>query len=118
MQAALRMKSSQTPGDAAEILASVRLNWRLWTILQSELLDPECPVPQDVRINVLTLARFVDQRTIQIISQPQPEMLDVLIAINRELAAGLFAVPQGSPAPETLAAAPAPTSAQPVRIST
>ena len=120
MQVALRLKDSQASGDRDEILAAARFNWRLWTILQADLLDPECPVPQEVRVNMLTLARFVDQHTANVISSPQPEMLDVLISINRELAGGLFADPQGSPAPvpETPAAASEPTSAQPVRIST
>lgn len=70
---------------------AARLNWRLWTIIQSELLDPASPVPLDIRNNVLSLARFVDAQTVDFLGDPAPAKLDVLIAINRELAAGLHA---------------------------
>lgn len=72
------------------MLDAARLNWRLWTILQAELLSPQSPVPADVRDNVLSLARFIDGRMLDFIAQPEPSKLDPLIAINRELAAGLF----------------------------
>lgn len=84
------MKDSRESADPAEMLTAVRLNWRLWTILQAELLDPDCPLSDDVRGNVLSLAQFVDRHTLEIITEPKPEKLDVLIAINRELAGGLY----------------------------
>ncbi len=90
---ALRMKDSRDSADPEEMLAAVRVNWRLWTILQAELLDPDCPLPDDLRANVLSLAQFVDKHTIDVIAQPKPNKLDILIAINRELAGGLYAQP-------------------------
>jgi flagellar protein FlaF len=75
------------------MLEAVRVNWRLWTILQAELLDPECQLPDELRSNVLSLAQFIDKHTVGIIAEPKPEKLDVLIAINRELAGGLFTIP-------------------------
>ena len=75
------------------MLETVRINWRLWTILQAELLDPECQLPDDLRANVLSLAQFIDKHTLDIIAEPKPEKLDVLIAINRELAGGMFTTP-------------------------
>lgn len=95
-QAALRMKAAQEAEDAEAILSSARLNWQLWTIIQSELLDPDCPVPTDIRQNVLSLANFVDKHMVGIIAGPDPKKLDVLISINRELAGGLYAQPQPS----------------------
>ena len=61
-QAALRMKAAQASAIVGELQAAARLNWRLWTILQSELLDPESPVPSEIRVNMLTLAGFVDRQ--------------------------------------------------------
>jgi flagellar protein FlaF len=84
------MKSSQAAADREQMLNAARLNWRLWTILQAELLNPQSPVPADVRDNVLSLARFIDGRMLDFIAEPEPAKLDPLIAINRELAAGLF----------------------------
>jgi flagellar protein FlaF len=87
------MKDSREHADPHEMLAAVRVNWRLWTILQAELLDPDCPLPDDVRGNVLSLAQFVDKHTLDVIAEPKPEKLDILIAINRELAGGLYTSP-------------------------
>lgn len=92
-QAALRMKDAMEAADNEKILSSARLNWRLWTIFQAELLDPQCMVPDDVRANVLSLANFIDKHTVDVIARPAPEKLDVLISINRELAGGLDQAP-------------------------
>jgi flagellar protein FlaF len=88
------MKTARDANDDEAILAAVRVNWRLWTIIQAELLDPQCSVPMDVRSNVLTLAQFVDKHSVEIIGKPSPKQLDVLISINRELAGGLFTLPR------------------------
>lgn len=103
---ALRMKDSRERADPEEMLAAVRVNWRLWTILQAELLDPDSPLPDDLRANVLSLAQFVDKRTIDVISHPKPEKLDALIAINRALAGGLYAQPGASARDGDVGAAP------------
>jgi flagellar protein FlaF len=90
---ALRLRDSKERADAAGILEAVRVNWRLWTILQADLLGQECPLPDDLRGSLLSLARFIDKHTVDIIADPKPEKLDVLISINRELAGGLFTTP-------------------------
>ena len=92
----MRIRDSKASGNLDEMLAAVRVNWRLWTIIQSDLLDPECLVPDEVRANVLSLAQFIDKHTLDVIAHPSPEKLDVLIAINRELAGGLYTAPRSS----------------------
>lgn len=104
-QAALRLKLAREGADRQQILDAVRLNWRLWTIFQADLMDPQCSVPPDIRMNVLSLARFIDRQSVEILSAPDPEGLDVLIGINRELAAGMFtAVPASDHAAGSTAA--------------
>lgn len=115
-QAALRMLAGSTGGDIEQLKSAVRLNWRLWTILQAELLDPECPVPAEIRTNMLSLARFVDKRTVDFFSDADAKKIDVLIAINRELAGGLYAAPKQGNA--QAAAEPAGAVREPLRIST
>ena len=90
---ALRLRDGKERADASEMLEAVRVNWRLWTIIQAELLDPECQLADELRSNVLSLAQFIDKHTIDVIAEPKPGKLDVLIAINRELAGGLFTAP-------------------------
>lgn len=89
----MRLRQSQEANDREAILAAVRLNWRLWTIIQSELLDPRCPLPAEIRSNVLSLANFVDKHSVEVIARPEAGKLDVLVSVNRELAAGLLTDP-------------------------
>ncbi len=88
-QAALRLKAAKESGETEVVLAAVRINWQLWTILQAELLSPECPLPDDIRNNGISLANFIDKYSMDLIANPDHKKLDVLININRELAAGL-----------------------------
>lgn len=91
---------------AANILQSVQLNWesadrfnnldqalrynmRLWSFFQAEIEDPENPLPIELKVNLMSLTRFIDKRTIEILSDPQQEKLEVLIRINQNVAAGL-----------------------------
>ena len=76
------------------MIDAVRLNWRLWTIFQAELLDPESTVPVDIRTNLLTLAQYIDKHTVDFLAKPTPDKLDTLININRELATGLYTQPK------------------------
>jgi len=76
------------------MIAAVRLNWQLWTIIQSELLAPDCPVPTEIRENVLSLSNFIDKHTINFIADPEPGKLEILVSINRELAGGLYETPE------------------------
>jgi len=97
-QAALRMHKAKEANDLEAMISAVRLNWQLWTIIQSELLAPDCPVPTEIRQNVLSLSNFIDKQTVNFIGDSDPEKLNVLISINRELAGGLYMKPD---VPET-----------------
>ncbi len=75
-------------------LDAVRLNWRLWTIIQAEQSDPDCTTERSIRESLLNLANFIDKRTIDILARPAPEKLEILISINRNIAAGLLGIDQ------------------------
>lgn len=82
-------KASATDTDA--VLAAVRLNWRIWTIIQAELIDPACTIPREIRENLINLSNFIDKRSAELIGNPSdPGKLDVLININRQIGAGLL----------------------------
>lgn len=72
------------------VMEAVRLNWRLWTIIQAEQSDPECPSPREIREGLLNLSNFVDKRSLEILTNPDQEKIDTLISINRNIAAGLL----------------------------
>lgn len=91
---------------AALLLAEVRSNWdapnreerldhalrhnqRIWTLFQAELAAPDHPMPLELRRNLLSLSAFIDKRCFDVMAFPEPGKLDVLISINKNIAAGL-----------------------------
>lgn len=82
-------RDSDDASMAERIENAVRHNLRIWTLFQAELLNPEHEMPADLRQNLLNLTAFIDKRSLQLIADPQPDQLDILIAINRNIAAGL-----------------------------
>ncbi|MDH3473159.1 MAG: flagellar biosynthesis regulator FlaF [Rhodospirillales bacterium] len=95
LEAARRMAEAQkTPDNPGGLREAARLNWKLWTIFQAELAAPDCPVPAEIRQNMLNLCNFVDKRMVEVLAAPKPEQLDVLINVNRQIAAGLLAAPE------------------------
>lgn len=89
-QAALRILKAKEANDIEMMNSAVNLNWQLWTIIQAELMSPECPLQADIRANVLSLSNFIDKHTVGFLADPEPGKLEILISINRELAGGLY----------------------------
>jgi flagellar protein FlaF len=77
------------PDRDAALAEALRTNQMVWSILQSELVKDENPLPILIRQNILTLSVFIDHRIIQIMAHPEPEKLQIIIDINLNLAAGL-----------------------------
>jgi len=72
------------------LLDALKYNQKLWTFFQSELEAEDNPLPPELRRNLMALIEFIDRRTFMIMAAPSPEKLDVLISINRNIAAGLL----------------------------
>lgn len=100
IEMARRLEEARQQDDRAQILTHTRTNWRIWTIIQSELVDPECTVPKEIRENLLSLSNFIDKRSAEIIATPEAEKLAVLVNINRQVGSGLL----GNPGTEDAAA--------------
>src|SRR5262245_41719645 len=89
--AARRIADAKQASDGpAALLQALRQNWQLWTIFQAELCAPDCPVPRAIRQNLLSLANFIDKKTIELLRSPDPGKVDVLVNINRQIASGLM----------------------------
>jgi flagellar protein FlaF len=69
--------------------AALKYNQLLWSIFQGELGKEDNPLPRQLKIDLLRLSGFVDKRIFDIMAFPAPEKLDILININRNIAAGL-----------------------------
>lgn len=90
-------EAARHPDDLAGIQNVVRLNWRVWTIFQSELVDPDCQTPREIRENLLSLTNFIDRRSAELIGSPDADKLKVLVNINRQIGAGLLGSPSDDP---------------------
>lgn len=73
---------------------ALRHNQKVWSFFQVEVSQPGNPMPDAIKSNILTLSMFIDKRTFEIMAYPEKEKLDILIAINRNLAAGLRGDPE------------------------
>ena len=117
VETARRLESAkQNPQDQDGVLTAVRTNWRIWTIIQSSLVDPDCTLPREVRENLINLSRFIDRRSAELIAAPgDVHKLDVLINIDRQIGAGLLGNPaEGEDAPAAADAQTGAESAAPV----
>ena len=76
--------------DKRKLRDSLRLNLRIWTIIQAEQIAGERPLPDPIRQNILTLCQFIDKQTIGQMSYPSAEGVAALININRNIALGLL----------------------------
>src|SRR5687767_16035269 len=64
-EASRRLALAAKMGDGGEALReALRLNQRLWSIFQAALSEPDCPLPKDVRDNVLTLSLRSEERRV------------------------------------------------------
>jgi flagellar protein FlaF len=96
-KAARKLKECQenwhAPGHDQQLEAALKYNQRIWSIFQSELSREDHELPKKLRTDILRLAAFVDRRLFDTLAFPEPEKLNIVIAINNNLAAGL----RGSP---------------------
>jgi flagellar protein FlaF len=92
-QAALQLKHCQENWNetdrSAKLEEALRFNQRIWSIFQSELGRPENPLPRKIKVDLLRLSKFIDQRIFEVFGKPSPEKLNILVDINRNIAAGL-----------------------------
>jgi flagellar protein FlaF len=79
----------ETPERDALLDQALKLNQRVWNIIQVELTRTDNPMPRPIKQNLLRLSAFIDTRTLELIAEPKPERLNIIISINENLAAGL-----------------------------
>ncbi|MHA1523038.1 MAG: flagellar biosynthesis regulator FlaF [Alphaproteobacteria bacterium] len=69
-------------------------NRKLWSVFVASVAEASNPLPQAIRNNVASLSVFIFNHTIDTQLTPVADKLDVLITINREIAAGLRSSPE------------------------
>ena len=79
--------------STSDLCEALTFNRRLWTVLSTSSTEPDNPLPEAVKQNIAQLAAVIFQRTLATLTEPAPEKLTLLVRINREVAAGLRAMP-------------------------
>lgn len=87
-----RIRDNWANETARALRDALIYNRRIWTVFAASAAENEHPLPREIKQNIANLAVFIFKRTSEIESQhePAPQMLDTLITINREIAAGLY----------------------------
>jgi flagellar protein FlaF len=87
---AARKLNQTKDGPIDDFRAALRANWRLWTIFQASLIEPDCTLPAEVRGNLLGLANFIDKTTVELLAERDATKIDSLVFINRQISEGLM----------------------------
>ncbi len=75
---------------------TLKYNRQIWMLFYDTALEnKDGNRPNDLRSNIVNLANFIFKRELEVLSDPRPEKLQILININNEIAAGLMTKPAG-----------------------
>lgn len=116
-EASRRLVVASKANDAGKSLReALVLNQRLWTIFQTAITEPDCPLPEEIRSNVLALSVMMDRQILQRLGDLDGSKIQQILDINRCVAEGLAMKPQGPalahPVQETEAQPPVPAPGQ------
>ena len=80
---------------AAEIDDVLRYNRNIWMMfVDNATAKDNVGHTLEVRTNIANLGNFIFKHSLKVLSKPSPEQLNILIKINREIAAGLMTRPE------------------------
>jgi flagellar protein FlaF len=86
-----RMRDEWDSIPRKDLALALQFNRRLWTVFLNSASRDDSPLPADLRQNITNLGVFILNHSLSLQITPAPQKLDVLININRQLAAGLRA---------------------------
>ncbi len=86
------------PQNKLNLNAALERNRKLWTLLVSDLNNPEHPMPETIKKNITNLAYFIFSKTFDLMFKPDKAKLDILININKNIAKGLSSKPENKSA--------------------
>jgi len=91
-KAARKLKDCQDSWDANDreekLSEALKFNQLVWSIFQGELKKDDNPLNRKLRADLLRLSAFIDRRIFETIADPTPEKLNIVININKTIAAG------------------------------
>ncbi len=84
-----KVKDDWPNTTAEEMNAALNFNRKLWTIFMSSVTKETSPLPTEIRQNIANLGLFVMNQTREMVLEPEARKLEVLVRLNRQIAAGL-----------------------------
>jgi flagellar biosynthesis activator protein FlaF len=92
LKAAARLQAVQDGWDATkgQLNDALLHNRKLWSIFLTSMAEPDCALPMEIRQNIANLGMFIVNHTFEVMNEPRPESLGVLVNINRQIASGLL----------------------------
>ncbi len=98
----------KNPDDKNALREALRLNQVLWTIIQTALLEEDCPLQKELKDNILMLSILVDRTTFRCLGDLDREKVPFLINLNRQLAMGLLESAENNEQAPSIGPGPAP----------
>ncbi len=77
------------PESERDLDGALTYNRKLWTILVTSVTREDNPLPREIKQNIVNLGLFIFKHSFALMIDTDPAKLQVLININREIAAGL-----------------------------
>ncbi|WP_321502548.1 flagellar biosynthesis regulator FlaF [Breoghania sp.] len=74
---------------SADLTEQLTYNRRLWTYLLAAVREEQNPLPDQIKMNITNLGVFIMNRTLEVLRHPNPQRIESLISINRNIAEGL-----------------------------
>ena len=96
--AAQVLLAAKETDDDEDFYLALNYNQRIWTVIQT-FAAGEDSLPEQLKANLISLSIFVDKQTYKALSESDPAKLDVLININRQIAAGFRSIPPAEDEP-------------------
>ncbi len=90
--AGLLLQQAKETTDPEEFYIALNYNQRIWSVIQAHAVE-ENTWPDQIKANLISLSIFIDKQTFKLMTDGDPDDLDVLININRQIAAGFRSVP-------------------------
>ena len=82
-------KNWDAPDNKRRLDEALKYNQKIWSIFQVEVSKPENPLPAKLKNDIFQLSRYIDKKIFKAMAFPAPEHLDMIIKINKNIAAGL-----------------------------
>jgi flagellar protein FlaF len=89
-----RVKDEWATGTQDDLKTALTFNRKLWTIFMASVTKEDSHLPKEIRQNIANLGLFILNETREILLEPvpEPQRLDILVRLNRQIATGLRGV--------------------------